>query len=67
MTSAAFTDTCWLMMDSTKEWKGSICARDPFPMVHRGEDSTISSNAGSTVTRCWAAFLIFAAEYATRA
>ena len=55
------------MMDSTKEWKGSISALEPFPMVHRGEASTIPSNAGSTVTRCRAAFLILAAEYATRA
>ena len=67
MTSAAFTETCWLMMDSTREWKGSISAREPFPIVHRGEVPTTHSKAGSTVTRCWAAFFIFAAEYATRA
>ena len=65
--SAAFTDTCWPMIDPTREWKGSSDARDPLPIVHSGEVSTISAKAGSTWTRCWAAFFILAAEYATRA
>lgn len=67
MESAALTETCWAITDPTREWKGVRVVRDPFPMVHNGEVSTISAKAGSTATMWAAAFFIFAEEYATRA